>query len=149
MLCYYSKSNLRHFNLYIHTLTCAPKIFVAQHNSCHFSRSWGSMYRPTCVMPTPLARWHAHVWRGSLHIFSFNSQRGSMSNSLWQILCRVDAMESSSCMLSRNPSSRWHPQRISCKEWGLSGARMSVHRCHYVIWVWKECNFSNKGGFRV
>ena len=80
----------------------------------HTPLGWGSMYRPTCVMPISLADMHTYG-RRSLHMCSFNSL-GSMSHRLRRILCRVDDMESSSCMLSRNPSSKWHPQRISHKE---------------------------------
>ena len=55
----------------------------------------------------PHSRADTHTYGGgSLHMCSFHSL-GSTSHRLRRILCRVDDMESSSCMLSRNPSSRW------------------------------------------
>ena len=78
-------------NLYIYTLTYAPKIFVVQCNRCDFSRTYSFVFEGVCMglpMPCPPhLRTNAHTYGGgSLHMCSFNSL-GSMSYLLQRIPC--------------------------------------------------------------
>jgi len=93
----------------------------------------------------PHSRTDTRTYRGGESPYVFVLSSGEYALPFTTDSELVDDMKSFSCMLFRNPSSRWYPQSISHKEWGVCGVRTGVHRCHKVGWVWEECNYWNRG----